>query len=172
MLQTYHTEFLTATILYWQHLLSDDTYKQIIVDSLEWTGNEDRCTVFAFVIMPNHIHLVWKISDHYARNEVQGAFLSFTAHEFKKYLKRTDPLKLKKHFVNGVDRTYQFWERDSRVKECWTEHFLLQKINYIHNNPLQPHWNLATSPEDYYWSSAAFYQTGKTDFRWLRHYKD
>jgi putative transposase len=35
---------------------------------------------------------------------------------------------------------------------------LRTKLDYIHNNPLQPHWQLALKPEDYLYSSAAFYE--------------
>jgi hypothetical protein len=30
-------------------------------------------------------------------------------------------------------------------------------MDYIHNNPLQPHWCLAERAEEYPWSSARFY---------------
>ena len=78
--------------------------------------------------------------------------------------------KLFKHFVADKDRLFQFWERDSLVKECWSETFLLQKLNYIHHNPCQPHWQLATTPEEYKWSSAGFYYNGVSEFTWLKHY--
>jgi hypothetical protein len=42
-LYNYHEEFFTATILRWQHLLTADTYKQIIIDSLQWLSRDDRC---------------------------------------------------------------------------------------------------------------------------------
>jgi hypothetical protein len=32
----YYTEFLTGTIYNWQHLLNNDKYKQIIIDSFQW----------------------------------------------------------------------------------------------------------------------------------------
>jgi putative transposase len=70
------------------------------------------------------------------------------AHEFERYLKKSDPFLLEKHFVNKSDRSFQFWEREPMVKECWTKKFFRQKLNYIHFNPCQPHWNLATSPEE------------------------
>jgi putative transposase len=70
MLQTYHPEFLTATILNWNHLLARDQMKTIVVDSLHWLVQNKRCTVNAFVIMPNHIHLLWKIADGFERKEV------------------------------------------------------------------------------------------------------
>jgi len=166
----YHIEFLTATILRWQHLLAVDKYKQIIVDSLHWLHKEERCKVFGFVIMHNHIHLIWRINDKHARGEVQGALLSYTAHQFKEHLRKTDRAKLNDYFVGDSDRTFQFWERDSRVKECWSEPFLLQKLAYIHYNPCQPHWKLATLPEEYQWSSASFYFSGCSEFDWLHHY--
>jgi putative transposase len=168
---SHHIEFLTATILRWQHLLADNKFKQIILESLAWLSKEGRCKVYGFVIMPNHIHLIWKIADGFTRQEVQAAFLSFTAHEFKKLLSDNKKL-LNEYLVNDADRKYQFWERDSRVKECWNESFLLQKLNYIHSNPCQPHWNLSQIPEDYVWSSASFYQTNDLKYSWLCHYKD
>ncbi len=88
MLQNYHTEFLTATIFSWYHLLKDDSYKHIILDSFEWLVKEKKCTINAFVIMPNHFHLIWKTSDGFERKNVQGALFSFTAHQFKNKLKK------------------------------------------------------------------------------------
>lgn len=169
IIQNYHTEFLTATILRWQHLLSNDEYKQVIVDSLEWLCKEDRSIVYGFVIMPNHIHLLWRINNIHVRREVQGTLLSYTAHQFKALLKE-DKRALSRHFVGDKDRAFQFWERDSLVKECWSDAFLLQKLNYIHHNPCQQHWNLAVIPEEYKWSSAAFYYTSTSEFSWLTHY--
>jgi putative transposase len=111
MLQTYHPEFLTATILNWNHLLARDQMKTIVVDSLHWLVQNKRCTVHAFVIMPNHIHLIWKIADGFERKEVQGAFFSFTAHAFKKILKE-QPKELELYRVEDAERNYQFWERN------------------------------------------------------------
>ncbi len=172
MIKSYHAEFLTATILNWQHLLQDDQYKQIIIDSLAWLVEEKRCAVYAFVIMPNHIHLLWRIMGGLERAQVQAALLSFTAHTFKRYLKQQDAALLAKHFVNAADRSYQFWQGDPMVKECWSEPFFLQKLNYIHFNPCQPHWRLAVVPEDYPWSSAAFYEKNDAAcYPWLIHYR-
>ncbi|HUC82523.1 MAG TPA: hypothetical protein VMR70_16570 [Flavisolibacter sp.] len=169
-LYNHHVEFFTATILRWQHLLTAETYKQIIIDSLAWLTHEDRCIVYGFVIMPNHIHLLWRMSNNHGRPEVQGALLRFTAHQFKRRLEEEGSRKLAPYFVAEKDRLFQFWQRDSLVKECWSEPFLLQKLTYIHNNPCQPHWNLAPLPEEYKWSSAHFYLKGQTEFDWLKHY--
>lgn len=168
MINSYHPEFLTATILNWQHLLSDG-FKQIVVNAMRWLVDEKRYRIYGFVIMPNHIHLLWKIADGFDRANVQGALLSFTAHEFKK---RVDNMQLKNYQVNLADRLFQFWQRDCLVKECWREEFLVQKLEYIHRNPLQPHWSLADLPENYYWSSASFYEHGESSFDFITHYKE
>jgi putative transposase len=41
-------------------------------------------------------------------------------------------------------------------------------MGYIHSNPLADHWNLATRPEDYIFSSASFYEKGKDEFGFLK----
>lgn len=52
---------------------------------------------------------------------------------------------------------YKVWDDDYDAKEVFTPEFLKQKMDYIHNNPLQPHWCLAKRAEEYPWSSARFY---------------
>jgi REP element-mobilizing transposase RayT len=74
MLQTYHPEFLSATTLNWNHLFAGDQTKTVVVDSLQWLVQNKRCAVNAFLIMPNHIHLLWKIADGFEQKEGQGAF--------------------------------------------------------------------------------------------------
>jgi putative transposase len=39
-----------------------------------------------------------------------------------------------------------------------------EKLDYIHYNPLQSHWNLCEITHNYRFSSAAFYQTGIDEF--------
>ena len=92
--------------------------------------------------MPNHVHLLWRIAEGFERENVQSALLSFTAHAFKKRLKQKKSSLLKNYYVDATDRDYQFWQREPMIKEVWTERFLLQKLNYIHNNPCQATGNL------------------------------
>lgn len=59
----YHPQFFTATILERKPLLIDDCYKDIIIKSLKFLKNEGSIVIYSFVIMPNHIHLIWQIQD-------------------------------------------------------------------------------------------------------------
>ncbi len=164
----HHPQFFTATLLNWQPLLSDDGFKDIIIQSLLFLKNEGSVVIYAFVIMPNHIHMIWQIQD--GHENVQLRFMKFTAQQFKFKLADSSDPTLKSFYVGDKDRKYQFWERNPLSIDLWTPDVLMQKLNYIHNNPLQDKWRLCEYPEDYKYSSARFYETGIDDFGLPTHY--
>ncbi|WP_448702800.1 transposase [Mucilaginibacter sp. AW1-3] len=166
----YYPQFFTATILNWQNLLVEDSFKDILIDSLLFLKNEGSIVIYAFVIMPNHLHLIWQIQDGYKRENIQLRFLKYTAQKIKFRLIDTDDARLKYFKVNASDREYQFWERNSLSVNLWTPAVLTQKLDYIHKNPLQDKWKLAELPEQYKYSSAKFYEADIDEFGLLTHY--
>ena len=109
----YHPQFFTATILEWKYLLKEDTYKDIIIDSLQFLKKEKSIVIYGFVIMPNHIHLLWQIQDGFKQNITQMRFLKFTAQQMKFKLIDTKDSRLSQFTVNAKDRQYQLWEINS-----------------------------------------------------------
>lgn len=85
----HYPQFFTATILWWKKLLKPDKYKQIIVDSLAFLVKDGRVKVYGFVIMLNHIHVVWRIHEDRLREDVQRDFLKYTAQQIKFDLQKT-----------------------------------------------------------------------------------
>ncbi len=168
----HYPQFFTATILEWKHLLQNDNYKQVIINSLKYLVDDNRVTVYAFVIMPNHIHLIWQIHDSHAQHKVQQSFMKFTAQQIKFDLMANNTKLLEEFKVNAADREYQIWERNPLSIDLFTEPVFKQKLNYIHENPVQEKWKLVLYPEDYMWSSAKFYYSSKSDYSFLRHYAD
>jgi putative transposase len=166
----YHPQFFTATILQWKPLLNDDSFKDIIIKSLRFLKNENSVNIYAFVIMPNHIHLIWQIQDGYKQSVVQMRFLKYTAQQMKFKLSDAGDERLADFKVTAKDREYQFWERNALSIDLWSPEVFMQKLDYIHNNPLQPKWHLAMHPEDYRYSSARYYQTGEDEFEVISHY--
>lgn len=131
-----------------------DALKDVITDSLRFLVQEKRAVVYDFVIMPNHIHLIWHIPEPYTLTEVKAALLSYTAHQFKKLLKVNYPQVLEKFKVDLADRQYQFWERNPLSIALHRDEVLYQKAEYIHWNPCTEKWQLAERPEEYKYSSA------------------
>lgn len=150
----YELYFTTATILEWKRLLHSDKMKDIVIDPLRYLVRERKAVVYAFAIMPNHIHLVWHIPEGYALSEVKAALLSFTAHQFKKILKAESPAELEHYRVDLSDRTYQFWERNPLSIAIFHDEVFYQKVQYIHWNPCTERWRLTAVPEEYKYSSA------------------
>ena len=166
----HYIQFFTATNLWWKKLLQPDKYKQIIIDSLKFLVENNRVKVYGFVIMPNHIHIVWKISENYKLEDVQRDFLKYTAQMIKFDLTENRPQVLSHFEVNLKDRKYQFWERNPLSIDLYAREVVYQKLRYIHANPIQEKWKLANIPEEYWFSSARFYGLGVDDFGFLTHY--
>ena len=160
--------FFTATINSWIRLLESDLFKQIIIDSLTYLSMQNKISVYGFVIMPNHIHLIWKTEELNGKETAQGSLLKYTAYMFKKILKQTNPLLLQRFAVEAENKSCEFWQRDSLAFRLIKKDTALQKLNYIHNNPLAKHWNLSATPESYYYSSASYYENNDKRFGFLK----
>jgi REP element-mobilizing transposase RayT len=172
MFEQRHIAFFTATILEWKHLLKPDKYKDIILGSMRFLVEHKRVKVYGFVIMPNHLHLLWKMEGPHKREDVQRDFLKFTAQQIKYDLTRNHPAVLEKFRVGAKDRQYQLWERNPLSIYCYSIAVTEQKLGYMHRNPIQEKWQLTALPEEYRYSSARFYSENKDEFGFLTHYLD
>ncbi|HYH13809.1 MAG TPA: transposase [Flavisolibacter sp.] len=160
--------FWTATIHQWHRLLSPDHYKDVIIDTLAYLSEKKLAEVFAFVIMPNHLHLIWRTLAPNGKESPQASLLKYTAHRFKQRLQHDNPSALEKFKVAAANKDYQFWQRDSLTVSLYTRPVAMQKLDYIHYNPLASHWQLVKDPSEYYYSSAAFYENSVLNFPFLK----
>lgn len=87
-------QFFTATIQEWKHLLKEGKYKNIIVDALRFLVNEEKVTINGFVIMSNHLHIIWQSKGNNSIQKIQNSFMhgmlriKHTSKEFKKNTRR------------------------------------------------------------------------------------
>ena len=160
--------FWTATINEWQQLLKMDAYKNIIIRSLQYLSDAGKIDVFAFVIMPNHIHLIWRIKEMNGKETAQGSFLKYTAHEFKKMLKVDKDINLSSFAVDASNKSHEFWKRDSLAVHLFTQEVAYQKLDYIHYNPCAERWQLAKDPCEYEYSSAKYYMQAEKQYSFLK----
>jgi REP element-mobilizing transposase RayT len=158
--------FWTATIHKWLHLLSNDFNKQLIIDYLKKLSDEGMITVYAFVIMPNHIHLIWQQNKLNGKETPKGSLLKYTGHEFLKLLKMEGKSSL--YEVNAANKKHEIWQRDSLGIEIYSTKVARQKLEYIHNNPVNGKWQLAEDYLSYHYSSARFYETGVDEFGFIK----
>ena len=102
----YPASFFTAKNLNWNHLLQLNEHKKIILDSLGFLVRDKRMTLYVFVIMSNHIHLIWQPFGDHAPKNIQHCFLKYTAQQIKFNLLKNDPIALKRYKVVAPDREY------------------------------------------------------------------
>ena len=161
----YWPQFFTATILEWKPLLQSDEIKNIIVKSLQYLVHKKRIQLHAFVIMKNHLHLIWQPLPRQTLQSIQHSFLKHTVQEMKLHLQQYNGAYLEQFKVEAKDRMYQFWERNSLSIELRSSKVFDQKLEYIHQNPVKA--GLCILSEQYYYSSANFYYTGMDEFKML-----
>ncbi|MBN7799590.1 transposase [Algoriphagus aestuariicola] len=161
--------FFTATIHHWIPIFEQEGYKEVLLSSLRFLTGKGLLKVYGFVIMPNHIHLIWELLEMNGKELPHASFMKFTSHEFLKKM-RSGNTELLRHFVvdQGI-RAHLFWQRDSLPIEVHSPKVVFQKLDYIHRNPCKGKWMLAENPLLYPYSSYEFYETGEDRFGFLTH---
>lgn len=164
--------FYTATIHQGKPLIRDFCFEQVILHSLHFLHKRECLKVYGFVIMPNHIHLIWQLLKANGKESPVASLMKFTAHSFEEALRRKSPDVLQQFRVQEKSRRYRFWQSDADW--FWLNYIptINQKLHDIHCNPLQQRWKLCKAPSDCPFSSAKFYETGESQFTFLHHYSE
>jgi REP element-mobilizing transposase RayT len=163
------SQFFTATILNWNKLLTPESYKLIIVESLQYLVNAERVVVYGYVIMDNHIHIIWKPTLLYSLKHTQLSFMKFTAQRIKIDLVSHHRDILKQFLVASKDRVYQFWQRNALCVDLYSNTIIEQKLKYIHQNPVRA--RMCANTVDYKFSSARFYEGLGDEFELLTDFR-
>ena len=159
--------FITFTCFKWLPLFEltkgyDIVYKWF--DHLKSKGNY----IIGYVIMPNHVHaLIGFLHSKVSINTIIGNGKRFMAYEIITRLTEQKEISLLKELSDGVSKRdlkrgklHEVFEESFDWKECISDKFIDQKLDYMHANPCSGVWHLAQSPQDYQHSSAKFYLTG------------
>jgi REP element-mobilizing transposase RayT len=156
--------FITTSAVQRQRVFRRDVIKRILVDSLNTGRILKQYKLFAFVIMPNHVHFIVRCLNEYIPGDIVREFKKSTAGLILRQHEAESNHKALAFFASAVkprhQQEYTVWEEEYQPKNVYSPTFLSQKLNYIHNNPLQPQWRLVEQPEEYVWSSARFYLSG------------
>ena len=167
---TEYPQFFTASIKGFYKLLQQDKYKDVIINSLKFLVEKKRIKLYAFCIMPDHIHLIWQMQPLTLQKDVQRDFMKFTAQKIKLDLQKNHPEVLEHFKTDANDKKYTFWKRRALSIELRTDKVYQQKLEYINWNPAKA--GFCKLPEEYKYSSAAFYKTGVDNWGFLTHYLD
>jgi putative transposase len=123
---------------------------------------QKRILIFAYVLMPSHLHAIIKPEDG-TIGEIIQQFGSFTSHEILKKLRvqhKDDLLELFHLKRRDQRHEHSIWQ-DIQAKNIYSMSFLRQKMEYIHQNPIAKDHKLVDDRADYLYSSAGYYDYGR-----------
>lgn len=158
--EKHYPYFATGTVIQWLPLFSNPEVVNYILDSWVFMQEQNRLTIYAYVIMENHLHMV--VSSDNLSKEL-GNFKSYTARQIIDYYKRNGSKFILSAFSNGKqafkrDREYQFWQEGSHPQQMRKRKIITQKIEYIHYNPIRRGY--VNDPVHWRYSSARNYVQG------------
>jgi REP element-mobilizing transposase RayT len=149
--------FCTITVLDWLPVLIESRYIDPILDSLKFSRERKGLELFAFVIMPNHLHAICAAPD---LQTIMRDFKRFTSREIHERLK-SDRRETTLHWLKWATQRARrergelsLWEDGFRPQALWTRDVFEQKLQYVHDNPARK--GLVSIPEEWWHSSAGF----------------
>lgn len=153
----YGTEYpylITSSIVYGLPVFSFPAISEIILNSFLYLQEKRDTSIYSYVIMENHIHFIAQ-SDLLAGNIRD--FKSYTARKSINYLRENGHSiwlrKLEEQKASyKSDRSYQFWQEGYHPKQIIGDSMMIQKIGYIHSNPVKrgyvdkaEHWRYSSA---------------------------
>jgi REP element-mobilizing transposase RayT len=157
--------FMTFTVVGWIDLFSRQPYRDIFLKNMKHCQKEKQLSVGAYVIMSNHVHVIWQ-SKCGRLSDTLRDFKSFCTKQFiaaiesENESRREWLLYMFRFYAARTNQNKEFkiWTGDNHPEEITSHEFLLNKLNYIHNNPVRAGW--VKKAEDYLYSSASNYVNG------------
>jgi putative transposase len=154
-----HAHELTCSCYRRYPLLSKARSCQWLADAIDAARQELNYAVWAYVFMPDHIHLiVWPRERQYDDSDFLGRFKEPVSRQAMQYLKQHAPHWLTRlESKRGRRIEHHFWQPgrgfDRNIVRAAT---LLAMIDYLHDNPVRK--QLVTRARDWKWSSAGWYE--------------
>ena len=159
--------FITFTCHQWLSLIDITQGYDILYNWFDHLKNKEHF-INGYVIMPNHVHaLISFIDTKQSINTIVGNGKRFMAYEIIKRLENNHHNELLKQLSDSVEKhrkeknkQHNVWIESFDWKDCHSNEFTWQKLDYMNNNPCIGKWKLASNPVEYIHSSAKFYLTG------------
>ncbi len=171
--------FITFTCYRWLHLLEQTKAYDTLYRFFTFLNGKGH-QLLGYTLMPNHVHLLLYFSGGtQSLNILIGNGKRFIGYEIIKRLKAQNDYKTLSLLGQCVPeaekrrgKQHQLWQGTFDIKNCRTEKFILQKLNYMHQNPCVERWQLCKHTYDFPHSSAAYYEMDQKNNLWLRDYRD
>lgn len=155
--------YITIATVGWVDIFTRRRNKEILIESLQYCQKNKGLELYGFCIMINHIHMICRAREGFQLSDILRDFKRHTAkHLFNSITGETES---RREWIlailenagskNKKNKKYQVWRQDNHPIELYTNEVIDQKLDYIHNNPVEE--GFVVHPEDYLFSSARNY---------------
>ena len=158
-----HAHYLTFSCYQHAKLFMDEYLYSLFLQHLDRAHKRNLFKLFGFVVMPNHAHLLIHPEKNTSISTILKAIKQPFSHHALNYIKVCWPEIYRDLFVKKGERMIRvFWQAGGGYdRNIFSAAVFNHTMEYMHLNPVRK--NLVTSPGDWKWSSAAFYDTGVAD---------
>ena len=155
--------FITITTVGWIDVFTRLNQKQVITNALKYCQENKGLEIYAYCLMSSHLHLICKGTEGIVLSDIMRDFKRHTSKEIIQTIQE-EPESRREWMLNCFQKAcehlkkvqqYKVWQNGYHAEHIYSNKFIRQKLDYIHNNPVQD--KIVTLPEDYYFSSARNY---------------
>ena len=148
--------FITAVAKDRLPVFQTDSIKRITCNAIDEARTSAGFLLFAYVLMPDHIHVLTDRPHKPSRvlQFIKGIVSRRVIGHLKEHGFESSLRKLQ-HEDWKRNHRYSLWQHDSDVFSVTSESMFIQKVNYIHLNPVRS--DFVERAIDYRWSSARFW---------------
>ena len=146
--------FITSVVNNRIPIFTRSQYCDILIEDLQFYRTAKQFLLLGYLIMPDHVHMIFHPEGNYSIGEILRDYNKHTAHAILHRMKVCDARGVKglsSITVHRNTRKHQVWQEEPWKEEIFSEHFFMQKLDYIHRNPIRK--GLAVNPKDRYYSS-------------------
>jgi len=155
--------FITMTMVGWIDVFTRKKQKIQLINSVKYCQQNKGLIVFAYCLMPSHLHMICKADDGYQLSDILRDFKTYTSKKIIEIIYEEPESRrvwLLDYFSNACKhlkrkQNFKVWQDGNQAKEIFSSPFLYEKLEYIHNNPVED--LIVEKPEDYLFSSARNY---------------
>ncbi len=160
--------FVSFATINWIDVFTREIYFNVLAESINYCRKEKSMELYCYCFMPSHVHFIFRSSS----DQPSELLRDFKRHTSKKVIEtiKNNPQESRKEWLlwmferagnkNATTNKYQFWQHHNKPIELWSENVIKQKIDYIHNNPVEA--GFVTDPVDWKYSSARNFQGDDT----------
>ncbi len=155
---------MSCAVVQWVDIFTRPVFADIMVESLAFSVEKKGLLVHAWVVMPNHIHLIVSSKPGFTLSDIIRDFKKFTSGKILKTMEVTR-IESRKSWMtwlftspgkeNSRNEKYQFWQQDNYPIELTGPTMMNQRLDYLHTNLVKS--GLVWEPWHYRYSSACDY---------------